>query len=67
MCETTTPRADGPFARGLAEITAGRRTVLGAAGAGVLLSAENCARSTRPLITPDIVVPGRDASTVHML
>jgi predicted AlkP superfamily pyrophosphatase or phosphodiesterase len=38
MCEHTDPKPDGPFARGLAEITAGRRAVLGAAGAGVLLS-----------------------------
>jgi Type I phosphodiesterase / nucleotide pyrophosphatase len=32
------PRADGPFASGLAELSAGRRTVLTAGGAGVLLS-----------------------------
>jgi hypothetical protein len=38
MCETREPRSDGPFARGLADISAGRRAVLAGAGAGVLLS-----------------------------
>ena len=38
MCAPETPQADGPFARGLADISAGRRAVLAAGGAGVLLS-----------------------------
>ena len=38
MCEPTAARPEGPFATGLAEITAGRRTVLTAGTAGVLLS-----------------------------
>jgi hypothetical protein len=39
MCEQTESRPDGPFSQGTAAIRAGRRTVLTAGGAGVVLSA----------------------------
>jgi hypothetical protein len=45
MCEAAPARPNGPFAQGLAEITAGRRSVLAGGAAGVVLSTASGTRA----------------------